>query len=164
MEGFFLHRKHRPSLNVLQTSTAAQGQCQFAVGEPRHIFLHIFLLRLPSWCLSCIHSTASLLQLPARAAESSQGRCFSFSQAWSRGCELGQQHEHNLCLSPGLCSQQLLLLAQFAFGLGTAWGESTALHGWRQKICLLWTCSRCCNVKPASGDVRKRLIKKIMVF
>lgn len=60
MEGFFLHRKQGPNLNVLQTGTATRGQCQFAVGEPRHIFLHIFLLRLPSCCLSCVHSAQNL--------------------------------------------------------------------------------------------------------
>lgn len=60
MEGFFLHRKHGPNLNVLQTGTATRGRCQFAVGEPRHIFLHIFLLRLPSCCLSCVHSAQHL--------------------------------------------------------------------------------------------------------
>lgn len=39
MEGCFLNIKHGPNPNVLQTGTAAQGQCQFAAGEPRHIFL-----------------------------------------------------------------------------------------------------------------------------
>lgn len=78
----FIHTKHRPDLNVLQTGTATRGQCQFAVAEPRHISLHIFLLRVPCCCLSCILSTASLLQLPVRAEESSQGRCLALSVIW----------------------------------------------------------------------------------
>lgn len=67
MEGCFLNSKHGPNPNVLQTGTAARGQCQFAAGEPRHIFLHIFLSRLHSCCLSCMPAYtgfSSPLQLP----------------------------------------------------------------------------------------------------
>lgn len=155
-EGFFLHSKHGPNLNMLQTGTGTPGQCQCAVGEPRHISLHIFLLRLPSCSLSCIPSIS--LPVTCHGCRELTGRVLSI-QGWSQGCELGQQHEQNLCLSPGLCSQQLLPLARFAYGLGRAGSESTVLHGWGHKICLLWTCS-CCNAKPAFGDARKRSIEK----
>ena len=159
MEGCFLNRKHGPNPNVLQAGTAARGQCQFAVGEPRHIFLHVFLCRLCSCCLSCIHSIHLLynylprLQQAYRDCDFHSPECF-----W--GCELGQQHEHNLCLSLGLGGQQLLLLGWFAYGLSKVLSESTLLHGWGQKICLLWTCGHCCNIKPAFRVQEKDWLKK----
>lgn len=159
MEGCFLNRKHGPNSNVLQTGTAARGQRQFAVGEPRHIFLQIFLHRLRSCCLSCFHGTHLLSSYLPRPRQPHRD-CVSFTWMWFWGCELGQRHEHNLCLSPGLWGQQLLLLGRFAYGLGTVLSESTVLHGWGQKICLLWTCSHCCNIKPAFGVREKNWLKK----
>lgn len=160
MEGCFLNKKYGPNPNVLQTGTAAWGQCQFAVAEPRHIFLHIFLRRL-CW-LSCIHSVHSkhLLYKYQPLLQQTLGDWLSFTWMWFWECELGQQHEHNLCLSPGLWGQQLFLLGWFAYGLGRILSESTVLDGWGQKICLLWTNSHRCNIKPAFGVQEKDLLKK----
>lgn len=163
MEGCFLNRKHGPISNVLQIGTAARGQCQFAVGEPRHIFLNIFLCRLHlnSCSLSCIHST-HLLTITCHGCSKLTEPVISPPWKWFWGCVLGQQHEHNLCLSPGLWGQQLLLLGWFAYGLGMVLSESTVLHGWGQKICLLWTCSHL--HKTSIWGARRRLIKEIMIF
>lgn len=115
----------------------------------------------PAAWAACRRTQASaLLYNYLRGCSELTAAAISSTWMWFWGHELGQQREHNLCLSPGLWVQQLLLLGRFAYGLGTVLNESTVLHGWGQKICLLWTCSHSCNIKPAFGVQAKIWLKK----